>query len=119
MLRIGYETWNPIEGYPRYEVSDFGRVRSLDYPVHYRRENGAEWSRIERGRVLKPRRLPNGYLRVCLGADYEDYIHRLVLLAFVGPCPEGMQCAHDDGDRGNNRLSNLASAFEAGQRSAV
>jgi hypothetical protein len=34
-------------------------------------------------------------------------VHRLVLLTFVGPCPEGMQCRHLDGNQRNNRLSNL------------
>lgn len=35
-------------------------------------------------------------------------IHRLLLWAFVGPCPPGMQCRHLDGNRSNNNLSNLA-----------
>ena len=30
------------------------------------------------------------------------YVHKLVLLAFVGPRPKGMQCRHLDGDPGNN-----------------
>lgn len=34
-------------------------------------------------------------------------LHRLMLLAFVGPCPEGMECCHEDGDPTNNDLSNL------------
>ena len=34
-------------------------------------------------------------------------VHRLVLTAFVGPCPEGMECCHSDGDHRNNRLDNL------------
>lgn len=35
------------------------------------------------------------------------YIHRLVLLAFVGPCPEGMEACHNNGRPEDNRLSNL------------
>lgn len=35
-------------------------------------------------------------------------VHRVVLEAFVGPCPEGMQCRHLDGDKSNCKLSNLA-----------
>jgi len=35
-------------------------------------------------------------------------VHALVLRAFVGLCPEGKQCRHFDGDKGNNRLGNLA-----------
>ena len=35
------------------------------------------------------------------------YVHRLVLEAFVGPCPEGQECRHLNGDPGDNRLENL------------
>lgn len=35
------------------------------------------------------------------------YIHRLVLEAFVGPCPPGMECLHGDRDTSNNFLWNL------------
>ncbi len=36
-------------------------------------------------------------------------IHRIVLLAFVGPCPDGMEARHfPDNDRGNNCLENLS-----------
>ena len=34
-------------------------------------------------------------------------IHRLVLEAFVGPCPVGMECRHLDSDKSNNRADNL------------
>lgn len=34
-------------------------------------------------------------------------VHRLVLTAFVGPCPEGMEGCHEDGDPSNNRATNL------------
>ena len=34
-------------------------------------------------------------------------LHRLVLEAFVGPCPEGMECLHGDGNPENNYISNL------------
>ncbi len=34
-------------------------------------------------------------------------VHTLVLNAFVGPCPEGMECCHNDGDFTNNYVDNL------------
>jgi hypothetical protein len=34
-------------------------------------------------------------------------VHSLVALAFLGPCPEGLECCHWDGDPGNNRPGNL------------
>jgi hypothetical protein len=35
------------------------------------------------------------------------YVHNLILAAFVGPRPKGMQACHNDGDTTNNRLGNL------------
>ncbi len=35
------------------------------------------------------------------------FVHRLVLLTYVGPCPEGMEACHNDGDKSNNHVSNL------------
>lgn len=98
------EIWKPVTGYEGlYEVSDHGRVRSLD-----RRDR---MGRFYKGRVLRPRRLKHGYLRVNLcfnGSSEARYVHRLVLEAFVGPCPEGMQACHfPDRDPANNRRSNL------------
>src|SRR5699024_1854139 len=42
------------------------------------------------------------------GAYSTRAIHGLVLLSFVGPCPEGKEVAHLNGDAADNRLSNLA-----------
>lgn len=101
------ENWLPIPGYEGcYEVSDLGRVRSLDRTI--------KWQHGERrikGKVLAG--IPDKWrrLRVHLrnGALKEQiYVHRLVLLAFVGPCPDGMEaCHHPDPTPTNNRLENL------------
>lgn len=86
------ERWAKIPEHPGYEASTHGRIRNIR----------------RRGAALKPRPIPSGYQRVSLGARRDDYIHRLVLFAFVGPCPKGMQCAHEDGNNSNNRLDNLS-----------
>lgn len=58
--------------------------------------------------VLKPTpRKKSGHMVVCLGRRCARLVHRLVLEAFVGPCPEGMECRHLDGNPANNRLDNL------------
>jgi hypothetical protein len=49
---------------------------------------------------------PNGYLSVSLRRRTYR-VHSLILEAFVGPCPVGMECRHLDGTRTNNRLDNL------------
>jgi hypothetical protein len=66
---------------------------------------------------LKPWIQNRGYHYVCLrtdGAKKTFAVHRLVLEAFIGPCPEGKQVAHQDGNPRNNCVMNLrwASAKE-------
>lgn len=98
------EQWRPIEGYERmYEVSNLGRVRSSD-----------SYNRLGRlhlkGRILRPKIEPNGYLRATLfkeGKRKVFMIHRLVAQAFI-PNPEGLpQINHIDEDKTNNRVENL------------
>lgn len=87
------EIWKPIPGYSRYQVSNLGRIKGPK-------------------RILKPFVMPKGYHRVNLYGEEENYpgalVHRIVLEVFVGPCPEGMEAAHGDGDPGHNALSNLS-----------
>jgi hypothetical protein len=63
-------------------------------------------------RRIKPVVHRNGYQRIILanrsGPRKLHLVHRLILESFVGPCPVGMECRHLDGDRGNNKLDNLA-----------
>ncbi len=41
------------------------------------------------------------------GKSHTCGVHRLVLLAFIGPCPAGMESLHENGNRHDNRLANL------------
>ena len=41
------------------------------------------------------------------GKTIKKSVHQLVLITFVGPCPDGMECRHIDGKPDNNRLDNL------------
>ena len=100
------ETWRQIPGFEgRYEVSDLGRVRSLDRAVQT--SNGQV--RRYKGMLLSPGRQNDfGHVTVMLGRDGGSRcVHELVLLAFVGPPGEGQECRHLDGDGANNRLGNL------------
>lgn len=94
--------WRAIEGWPGYEVSDEGQVRSWKVS---RREPHAVLPRI-----LAPYRMPSGYLCVYLkdrGVKCNRTIHILVAQAFHGPRPEGTEVAHWDGNKENNTLANL------------
>lgn len=101
------ETWLSVigwEGY--YEVSDLGRVRSVERIVP--RSSGHP-QRI-RERILKALPGAHGYPRVnlCVDGRYvQRTVHSLVLEAFVGPCPPGMESLHRNGVRTDCRLSNL------------
>ena len=89
-------TWITIPGYPDYDVSDEGQVRSR---------------RCTKSRILKHYYHRQGYPTVSLmreGKRRCKLVHHLVLLAFVGPRPDGMEIRHIDGDVTNNSLSNLA-----------
>jgi hypothetical protein len=97
------EEWRPIiDGY---EVSNLGRVRSLDRIVTMK--NGV--SRRRRGRILKPfKGDAYNHQVVSLGHRDRRYVHILVLNAFVGPRPsEAHEACHNDGDPLNNALANL------------
>jgi len=99
------ETWKPVVGYEgSYEVSDQGRVRSLDRFVITR---GGVRKRTK-GKILRTSVMNMGYLQVSLGRAKKVTVHRLVLEAFVGPAPEGSEaCHYPDPDRSNSALSNL------------
>ncbi len=89
------EVWRPIKGFP-YDVSNMGRVR---------RSQGAS---LPKGRPLHPTN-HGGYLVVRLwkNGDHLREIHRLVLEAFVGPCPPNHQSNHINGRRDDNQVENL------------
>ena len=83
--------WRAIPGFPGYEVSDTGLVRSPN-------------------RLLSLKPNNHGYCNVALwrdGKKVRRHVHNLVLEAFVGPRPEGQFGCHNDGVRTNNSLSNL------------
>lgn len=101
------EVWADIPGYIGfYQASTWGNVRSLVRLLPSAVEAGVR----KHKQVLRPGADGNGRLHVALsvnGRVKHHQVHRLVLYAFVGPCPEGMETLHGDGDHTNNRLDNL------------
>lgn len=101
------EVWKPVVGYEgHYEVSNHGRVRSLDRVVVMK--DGRK--KTLKGIVRKQQTLPHGYKTLKLGLNGRlkaHYPHRLVLEAFIGPCPDGMETCHNNGNPEDNHLENL------------
>lgn len=95
------EIWRTLPDWEGiYEVSDSGRVRSLDRITSRGRL---------RGRVLSPG-ISNGYLTVCLSGDGRRRtakVHTLVAETFLGPRPADRVVCHGNGDKTDNRLANL------------
>lgn len=100
------EKWLPVAGFEdAYAVSDHGRIKSLARTVDM-----GLYTRDLKERMLSFTLLPGGYRQVQLnrnGKATARLVHRVVLEAFVGPCPDGMEALHRNGVRDDNRPENL------------
>lgn len=92
------EIWRDIAGYDKYQVSNYGNVRSLDY------------NRTGRIKELKPYFTHDGYLMITLckeGKRSKKRLHRLVAEAFLENPDNKPEVNHIDGDKTNNHIFNL------------
>jgi len=101
-------SYREIKGHPGYRVGNDGTVWSC-------------WKRVGQGRGIAPlivtgpvwhqlKTRPSqryGYHQVNLGRRNPRRVGPLILAAFVGPCPDGMECCHKNGIASDNRVSNL------------
>lgn len=91
------EVWKPVVGFEgHYAVSDRGRIM---------RTSGATG-----GKIVTPSIDRKGYLNIRLSKDdcrISRGVHRVVAMAFVGPCPKGRQANHKNGVKTDNRAENL------------
>lgn len=98
------EKWVPARGFPGYDVSSCGRVRSWRIPGH--EQSRRSYPRIVSGFVNWA-----GYRLIGLRRDgrvVRQQVHRLVLSSFVRPPGAEEVAAHLSGDNSDNRLANLA-----------
>jgi len=110
------EEWRPVQVANLgdfYEVSNLGRVRSLDRICH-----GLKARRID-GKILRPSTNKFGYRGVNLYRDGKSkpiHIHRLVGLTFI-PNPDNLPMVnHIDGVKSNNIVTNLEWTNDAGNK---
>ncbi|MBA7649893.1 hypothetical protein ES703_57692 [subsurface metagenome] len=84
------EDWVPVPGWQGFEVTRSGRIRGPS------------------GHELRPMQNGSGHLFVSRGIESKKlYVHRAVLLAFVGAPAEGQESRHLNGRPNDNRLVNL------------
>lgn len=91
------EIWRNIEGWPDYQVSNYGRFKSF--------------KRCPEGKLLSPYLNQYGYLNIHLRARGKNKVlqcHRVVLSTF-NPIPDAdtMEVNHKNENKQDNRLSNL------------
>lgn len=106
------ERWKPIPDWvDYYEASDYGRVRSLARGCW---SEGRGYWRVPACVLQQLRHQARSMARVYFvvnlyqeGEVKKERVHRLVLFAFVGPCPSGYEAMHRNGDSQDNRLENL------------
>ena len=104
---MAHEEWRDVVGYEGYyQVSNLGRIRSLDRAVRH----AYRGTQSIKGHILTPCRGNGPYYSVMLSKDGKAKslrVHRLVATAFV-PNPDRLNCVnHKDGDKLNNSASNL------------
>lgn len=108
------EEWRPVKDFEdRYEVSNLGRVRSLDRTIEVER-CGKKYTTVTRGKILLPQPRSHGYLSVCLyggnpknGRFTQKSVHRLVAEAFLPNPDHCTEVNHIDEHKQNNRADNL------------
>lgn len=112
------EEWKTIPGFVGlYEASNLGRIKSI--PRKLTRPSPRNQNKMQTrwygGGILRAHEIKSGgskfpYLTLTLSKDriqYKFLVHRLVLMAFIGECPLGMQGCHNDGNGLNNAIENL------------
>lgn len=100
------EIWKVYPWFPFIEASNLGRIRTKDRFV----PNGKNSKRLVKGRVLKQRLYPCGYMYVQFSLNGKHFclrVHRIVATCFI-PNPLGLpEVNHKDNDPTNNAVSNL------------
>ena len=101
------EEWRDVVGYEGlYQVSNLGRVRSLDRTI----VDTMGRKRVSKGRILRLGKVRSGYLNAVFTVDNKSVnksVHRLVAEAFMPNADFSLDVHHVNGDRCDNRVENL------------
>lgn len=100
--------YREIPGYPGYRAGSDGTIWSC-----WKNNGKKPRTKTNDWHILKPRPNHRGYHQVKLFDEqrrpWRITVHKIVLITFVGPAPDGMECRHfPDNTRTNNRLENLS-----------
>ena len=103
------EIWKTIRGYPWYQVSNLGRVKSVARSIPAVSVTGRKYLRFLREKILSPSTgQPQVWLSKASGDTKGFYVSRLVARAFIGKPPKRNSLVlHGDDDPENNNVTNL------------
>lgn len=105
--------YKDIPGFPGYRAGDNGNILSCWERVwptgitHRMKAGQTSWQMGDQWWIVRPKLIREKNKLVVEIAGKTLFVHRLVLFAFVGPCPDGMVCCHNNGNGIDNRPSNL------------
>lgn len=91
---------NVIDYEDNYIVNELGQIKTI----------ATNFRNVKPGKILTPTICKNGYRVIRLSKNKISrafYVHRIVARAFLGECPTKHEVNHKDGNRSNNKLSNL------------
>lgn len=107
MIEKKGEVWKDIKDYEGlYQVSNLGRIKSLEKEVHNRWGTGS----VRKERIMNPVVGTNGYYKVSLHREAVIKwfsVHRLMAMAFINNPDNKTHINHKDCNRTNNSLDNL------------
>jgi hypothetical protein len=99
--------WKAIDGFADYYVSKNGKIYSTRYSPRYNKE----CKPMELATKVTNRGYEHTGIYYTKANNQTERkwlsVHRIVYEAFNGPIPQGLEINHKDGNRLNNRLSNL------------
>jgi hypothetical protein len=105
------EIWKDVVGYEGYQVSNLGRIKSLDKRVNVSGFLKYPTTKIRKGKILRQSKDKDGYLKVALFKDREKKylrVHRIVAMTFI-PNPENKKTVdHKNTIVDDNRVENLS-----------
>ncbi len=100
---LSFEEWRHIPNHSGYMVSNMGRVISF---LRRAKTRGAQYYVSNEPAFLRLHPDTSGHLKASLRGK-THLVHVLVLNAFVGPKPDGLECRHLDDNKAHNHLTNL------------
>ena len=100
----GVEEWKKVPGHEMYEASSHGRIRSWELRGKWQTER--KEPAMKKLLMTRQKYHITG-IKIGKGICKPRYVHRLVCMAFHGPCPDGMTASHIDGNSLNNSPDNL------------